>query len=128
MPNKRYMVIPRTPKALKEGITVGGKHRSYKGKTAMYVKDQAEAEEIVQTVGMKGTGEVLVHEDDRVERFVRDEGVKGRGIHHYHWGYNSAFAQGWERIFGKAHERGDRTAPEVTKDGIQSQYNNSSAE
>jgi len=101
MSNKRYMVLPRTQKIMQEGIKVNGKTRSFKGKTAMYVKDSGEADEINQTVGMQGTTEVFVHEDDKVERFVRDDGVDGRGIHHFHFGYNRTFGEAWERIFGQ---------------------------
>ena len=95
------MVLPRTQGIMKQGVKINGKTRSFKGKTAMYVKDKAEADEINQTVGMQGSSEVYVHEDEKVSRFVRDDGVQGRGLHHYHWGYNSNFAEGWERIFGK---------------------------
>jgi len=98
---KRYLVLPRTAKIMQEGVKVNGKVRSFKGKTAMYVKDKAEADEINQTVGMQGTTEVFVHEDERVSNFVRDDGVQGRGTHHYHWGSTSAFRQGWELIFGQ---------------------------
>ena len=101
MGNKRFMVVPRTPKIMKEGVKVNGKVRSFKGKTAMYVKDKAEADEINQTVGMQGTTEVFVHEDDKVERFVRDDGIQGRGLHHYHFGSTSRYRDGWEKIFGK---------------------------
>ena len=95
------MVLPRTTGIMNQGIKVNGKTRSFKGKTAMYVKDKAEAEEITQTVGMSGTQEVYVHEDEKVERFVRDDGIQGRGLHHYHFGYNKNFGDAWERIFGK---------------------------
>lgn len=106
MSNKRYMVLPRTQGIMKEGIKVNGKTRSFKGKTAMYVKDKGEADEINQTVGMKGTTEVYVHEDEKVERFVRDDAVQGRGIHHYHFGYNKNYADAWERIFNKENNNG----------------------
>ena len=99
MGNKRFMVVPRTPKIMQEGVKVNGKVRSFKGKTAMYIKDKAEAEEINQTVGMQGTTEVFVHEDDKVSRFVRDDGIQGRGLHHYFFGYNKQYGDGWERIF-----------------------------
>ena len=98
---KRYLVLPRTAKIMQEGVKVNGKVRSFKGKTAMYVKDKAEADKINQTVGMQGTTECYVHEDDKVGRFVRDGGAEGRGIHHLHFGSTSAFREGWERIFGK---------------------------
>ena len=101
MSNKRYMILPRTQGIMKQGVNVNGKIRSFKGKTAMYVKDKGEADEINQTVGMQGTTEVYVHEDERVSNFVRDGGIEGRGIHHFHFGSTSAFREGWERIFGK---------------------------
>ena len=101
MTNKRYMILPRTTGIMKDGVKVNGKTRSFKGKTAMYVKDKGEADEINQTVGMHGTTEVFVHEDEKVERFIRDDGIQGRGIHHYHFGSTRNFRDGWERIFGK---------------------------
>src|SRR3972149_5496782 len=97
---KRYLVLPRTAKIMQEGVKVNGKVRSFKGKTAMYVKDKAEAEEINQTVGMQGTTEVFVYPDDRVERFVRDDGVEGRGIHHYFFGGSNLYSKRYEEIFG----------------------------
>jgi hypothetical protein len=99
--NKRFLVLPRTQGIMKEGIKVNGKTRSFKGKTALYIKDSGEANEIEQTVGMGGTQEVFVYPDDKVTRFVRDGGVEGRGIHHFHFGSNSLYREGWERIFGK---------------------------
>lgn len=101
MTNKRWLVLPRTQQIMRDGISVNGKTKSFKGKTAMYVKDKGEADEINQTVGMQGTTEVFVHEDDKVSRFVRDDGVHGGGIHHYHFGYNKNYADAWEHIFEK---------------------------
>ena len=56
------------------GLDTGTGHKSFKGKTAMYVKDAAEAREIDSQYGFAGgTQEVFVHEDDKVGRFVTNE-------------------------------------------------------
>ena len=96
---KRFLVLPRTTHRMEGGLDTGAGHKSFKGKTAMYVKDAAEAREIDSQYGFAGgTREVFVHEDYKVGRFVTNE--EGE-IHNYFFGSTKTYSEGWERIFGK---------------------------
>lgn len=102
---KRFLVVPRTTHRMDHGLDTGAGHKSFKGKTAMYVKDEAEAREIDSEYGFSGgTQEVFVHEDDKVGRFVTNE--KG-DVHNYFFGSTKAYAEGWERAFGKKRVNAD---------------------
>ena len=83
---------------MKRGLDTGAGHKSFKNRTMMYVGEDL-AKEIDEEYGLKhGTGEVHVDEDERLGSYIRDD----RGtIHHYFWGSTRAFADGWDRIFGK---------------------------
>jgi hypothetical protein len=78
---KKFMVVPRTPKAREEGITTSrGKRQFNRG--AFFVSEPSEAEEIDARYGLKGKkGDVWVHEDPVYEWSLHhDMSVKGHNI------------------------------------------------
>jgi hypothetical protein len=94
---KSYLVMSRVPKVLDTGLMTGkGKLKFKEGKTAMFIGDKALADEIDTVHGLKGSGDVWVHEDPQSEPYLRDDGAIGKGTHKYFWGATSRFANAWE--------------------------------
>ena len=85
---------------MSEGLDLGDKHIDFRGKTATYVRDRGIADEIENTYGLRGSGDVWTSQDERYESSLRDEG----GTHRFFFGSNSAFRRGWEKIFEKEKE------------------------
>jgi hypothetical protein len=87
MPKKRrYIVVPRTENVKQTGITTGKGKLTFGKKTAQWVDDPVIADEIDKTHGLKGSGDVWVHQDENLEWHEQNEGLTdGRtlGIHHY---------------------------------------------
>ena len=83
---------------MKKGIATGKGRRSFKGKSAMYLSDPAEVREVEQMYGKGGDNSILIHEDDRVGRFVNNEHGE---VHNYFFGSTRKYAEGYDRIFGK---------------------------
>lgn len=85
MAKKRFMVVPRTQSAMMNGLdTTKGKF-GFNGKTARIV-DESLASEIDTQHGLKGSGDVWVHQDENLEWHEKNDGLTdGRklGIHHY---------------------------------------------
>lgn len=89
---KRHVVMARTERARKEGVKTSKGVLSFKGKSMMTVDDDV-ANEIDKTDGLKGTGDVWVHEDPRrnwVERYKPD------GVHSYFYGASKRYASAWD--------------------------------
>jgi hypothetical protein len=91
---KKYMVMARDKMTALTGITTKrGGHRNFGEKsTAMWIGDKAEADEIEQTYGNKGTGDVFVVEDEKYSHALNAEqwdmkfgkdGGQLHTIHHY---------------------------------------------
>lgn len=96
MAKKAYMVMARDPKVLETGLTTGkGKLKFKKGQNSMMIGDEALANEVDQIQGLKGSGDVWVHEDQRAESFLRDEGREGAGVHRYFWGASPKYHNAW---------------------------------
>lgn len=94
---KAFMVMSRNPNVLKSGLKTDKGNLTFKeGKTAMFVGDAALANEIDKVHGLKGTGDVWVHEDPQAEPFLRDDGREGMGVHKYHWGVSAKYAAAWD--------------------------------
>lgn len=85
MANKKYIVVPRTTAAMKDGLKTSKGRMSFNGKTGKIV-DASMASEIDSEHGLKGSGEVWVHEDENYTWHERNGGMtdgRNRGIHHY---------------------------------------------
>lgn len=83
---KRYIVVPRTPGVMETGLKTGKGKLDFKGKTATWVSDPAEAKEIETQYGRKGSGDVWVAQDENLEWHEHHDGhTDGRkvSIHHY---------------------------------------------
>ena len=83
---KRYIVVPRTEAIKESGLRTGKRKLNFGQKTARWIDDPAEAREIDQRYGNKGTGEVWVEQDENLEwHAANDNQTDGRklGIHHY---------------------------------------------
>ena len=83
---RRYIVVPRTTEATKNGLVTGKGKVDFKGKTAAWVSDPAQAEEINTQYGLKGSGDVWVEQDENLEWHDKHDGLtdgKMTGIHHY---------------------------------------------
>ena len=103
MAKKRHIVMPRTTRIQKEGIVTSKGKLSFKDKTMMYVGDDI-ADEIDQTQGLKGTGDVWVHEDPRLNWTER---YKADGVHSFFFGATNRYADAWE-AFEKRRKDGQR--------------------
>jgi len=82
---KKFIVVPRTEKAVLDGLDTSKGKFGFGGKTARIV-DQSTANEIDSQHGLKGSGDVWVHEDENLAWHEHHEaGTDGRklGIHHY---------------------------------------------
>lgn len=85
MSKKKYIVVPRTTSAMDNGLATSKGNFSFNGKTAKIV-DSSLASEIDHQHGLKGSGDVWVHEDENYTWHERNDGMtNGRdyGIHRY---------------------------------------------
>lgn len=85
MAKKKYIVVPRTTSAMKNGLATSKGNLSFNGKTAKIV-DESMASEIDHEHGLKGKGDVWVHEDENYTWHERNDKMtdgRNRGIHHY---------------------------------------------
>lgn len=98
MKKKKYIVMPRNTRVMKDGLDTGKGHLDFKGKSMMYLNDSALADEIETNQGLKGDRDVWVHEDPRLEHQIN---YHADGISKSFFGPTRAFAEGWERVFGK---------------------------
>jgi len=106
---KAYMVMSRNPGVLDTGLKTGkGKLKFKNGKNAMFVGDAALANEIDTVHGLKGSGDVWVHEDPRSEPFLRDDGAIGAGVHRYFWGPSSRFSNAWEEFEKRRKDKNEK--------------------
>lgn len=118
MKKKAYLVMSRNEKVLDSGLkTDKGNLKFKKGKTSMIVGDSALANEIDKVHGLKGTGDVWVHEDPQSEPFLRDDGAQGMGVHKYFWGASKGFANAWEEFEKRRKDKNEKNNehPETTE-------------
>ena len=99
MANKRYMVVPRTPEAQEKGVETGMGHRNFAG-NKLWVSDPVIAHEIDQSVGLKGSKQVWVHEDPGLEFHEKHDGSDGhnREIHFYTFGPTETYSKAWDEF------------------------------
>lgn len=89
MKKKKYIVLARNKKTALKGITTGKGHRSFGKYSALWISDPAEAREIENQYGMKGSKDVSVTTDQQYEWSVNNEGSNGTrmdNIHKYTFG------------------------------------------
>ena len=92
MASKKHVVMARSASAKRNGVKTSKGTLSFNGKPMMYVDDDV-ADEIDKTDGLKGTGDVWVHEDPRrnwSERYKPD------GVHSYFYGASKKYASAWK--------------------------------
>lgn len=85
MAKKKYIVVPRSPRAMENGIQTSKGKLDFDGKTGMYVTDDV-ASEIDTHHGEHGSNDVWVCEDERLSWHERNDSMtdgKNTGIHHY---------------------------------------------
>ena len=85
MSKKKYIVVPRTQSAMVDGVDTPRGKVTFGGKTAKVV-DESMAKDLDQTHGLKGTGDVWVHEDENYTWHERNDGMtdgRNYGIHKY---------------------------------------------
>ena len=103
---RRYIVVPRTQNAMLDGLNIGKGKFDFGGKTARYVSDPTVAAEIDTQYGLKGTGDVWVEQDERLEWHEKHDALtdgKNTGIHHYTFG-GMWTDEAWERYQNKKKE------------------------
>jgi len=102
MKNKRYMVVPRTPEAQEKGVDTGKGHLDFGKRSALWVEDHVVATDIDQKSGLKGRGDVWVHEDPMYEWHLDNEGssMDGRNhdVHNYTFGPTASYSRAWEEF------------------------------
>jgi hypothetical protein len=103
MPKKKHLVVARNERTSKFGLQTSKGNVPFHMKTAKIIEDDGLASEIDTQYGLKGTGDVWVARDERLEN---QSAYHPDSVHKYFFGSSSAFRIGWERIFGK----GDRNA------------------
>jgi hypothetical protein len=83
---KKFLVMPRNPRAQQSGLqTSKGLLKFGRKAQGLYVSDPGLVDEIDNTYGVKGNGDVWTHEDERVESWDandRDDRKFG-GVHNY---------------------------------------------
>lgn len=82
---KKHLVVPRTEAAMKNGIQTSKGRLDFGKQTGVWV-DNDIASEIDTESGLKGKGDVWVHEDENLAWHEHnDSATDGRklGIHHY---------------------------------------------
>lgn len=83
---KKYIVLARNAKIQTQGLITGKGKRVFGEKSAMWISDPAEAQEIETQYGMKGSKDVAVTTDQQYEWSVNNEGSNGTRMdntHHY---------------------------------------------
>lgn len=100
--NKRYIVVPRSESVMLNGIQTGKRKINFGKQTAKWVSDPEEAREIDQQYGLKGSGDVWVHQDENLEWHEDNGGHtdgRNKGTHHFTFGPQTSKAaeEFWER-------------------------------
>lgn len=110
---KKHIVMARSEQAMRNGVRTSKGTLSFKGKSMMSVSDDI-AEEINQTDGLKGTGDVWVHEDpvrNHAERYKPD------GVHSYFYGASSKYADAWKDFERRRKRKARRQKTTEVNDG-----------
>ncbi len=116
MTKKSYLVMSRNPGVLETGLKIGkGKLKFKNGKNSMFIGDEALAREVDVIHGLKGSGDVWVHEDPQSQPFLRDDGAIGAGVHRYFWGASPRYASAWEEFEKRRKDKQDEEGNEQTE-------------
>ncbi len=113
---KKFMVVAREGSAVLKGLETGKGHKSFNGKSFLYVDDAGEAAEIEQKYGKKGTQDVYVARDEQLERALNGEqwevksslaGDHVKVAHNYFFGpqRSKAAADFWKRYERKKKQK-----------------------
>jgi len=106
---KSYLVMSRNTDVVDKGLKTGKGTLKFKnGKTSMFIGDKSLADEIDVAHGLKGSGDVWVHEDPQSEPFLRDDGVIGKGVHRYFWGASPQFSSAWEEFEKRRKDKNEK--------------------
>lgn len=113
MAKRKHIVVPRSEKAMKDGVRTSKGVLPFKGKSMMYVDDDL-ADEIDKTDGLKGTKDVWVHEDPRLNWSER---YKPDGVHSYFFGASRKYADAWEEFEKRRKRKARRQKTTEVNDG-----------
>lgn len=94
MSKKKHIVVPRTERALREGVTTSKGKLKFNGRQMIAV-DEDIANEIEKTDGLKGTQDVWTHEDPRRNWSER---YKADGIHSFFFGSSPRYSDAWDEF------------------------------
>ncbi len=98
MPKKKHMIVARNTKTSEHGLMTSKGKIPFNMKTAKIIDDDSLANEIDSEYGLKGTGDVWVARDERLENQVN---YHPDDTHKFFFGSSKKYAQEWERIFKK---------------------------
>lgn len=99
---RRFVVKPRTQKAMEKGLSTTKGKIGFGGKTQKILTDESLAREIDTEYGVSsGKRDVYVYEDDRLAwHDAHDKQTDGmnhdKGGHRYFFGPSESFANAWE--------------------------------
>jgi hypothetical protein len=98
---KRFVVKPRTPRVMENGLTTTKGNIGFNGKTQKIITDESVAREIDTEYGLGGKRDVFVYEDERLEwHDEHDKQTDGmnhdKGGHRYFFGPSQRFANAWD--------------------------------
>jgi hypothetical protein len=97
------MVVARNTRTSEHGLETSKGNVPFHGKTAKMIDDPGLASEIDTQYGLKGTGDVWVERDERLENYVN---YHSDGASTSFFGPTRAFSEAWERIFGEKKGKG----------------------
>lgn len=135
MAKKKYLVVPRTTSAMRDGLKTSKGTLNFGKKTGKIV-DASMASEIEHEHGLKGSGDVWVHEDENYSWHLRHDGMtdgRSYGIHHYTFaGVDLKGRGGNERVKVKtadgytfmSREQAEELELEIIEKGKQSEKSN----
>ena len=109
---RRFVVKPRTPRVMKNGLSTTKGNIGFGGKTQKILTDETLAREIDTEYGVGGSGkrDVYVYEDDRLawhdEHDKQTDGINhDRGGHRYFFGPSAEFADAWDAFEKRRKDR-----------------------
>lgn len=108
MAKKKHIVMARSEAAMKKGVKTSKGVLPFRGKSMMYVDDDV-ADEIDKTDGLKGTQDVWIHEDPRLNWTER---YKPDGVHSYFFGQQKHTHWVWADVDGEIKQVPERVARE----------------
>lgn len=100
---KRFVVKPRNPKTMENGLATTKGNISFGGKTQKILTDESLAREIDYEHGLRGKRDVFVYQDERLEWHDANnkdtDGVNRlNGGHRYFFGADANYSRAWEEF------------------------------